>query len=816
MNIIVWNCRGALKPSFQSHIRELVRNHNPAMLVVMETRVGGDRAREITDRLPFDGAIHMDTIGYAGGLWLLWNSDRVEIIPLTSTEQEIHVMVKAKDKFGGRAVSVNRSLLFKECLDKCSMIDIGFSGPRFTWTNRREVQALIQERIDRVFVNPSWCLLYPEARVVHLTRCHSDHCPVMLQVLPKVQRRGNRPFKFQTCWLSDPSYPHVVNQAWRHSDALEEAIKHFKRDAINWNKVQFGNIFARKKNIMARLNGIQRTLSIRPSSFLLNLENALLKELDVVLNQEEELWALKSRVNWMIQGDRNTSFYHVSTLVRRKRNQIVAIKDATGEWLSEEDEVKEFIRNGFNEVYTTSLLSANKAAPERSQWQASLTEEEKTSISGVATEDEVKAALCTHIALIPKIQGPETLGNYRPISLCNTGYKIVTKIIVARLRPYLDKLISPLQAAFVPGRKGVDNAIIAQEVIHTLSKKRGRVGYMALKIDLEKAYDKLEWSFIRETLIRVNLPSDLIDIIMSCVSTVFTAVLFNGEAIDTIYPSRGIRQGDPLSPYLFILCMDFLGQLIEEKCSQNLWQPVKASRNGPAFSHLLFADDLVFFTKADSTNCSAIRDVLDDFCALSGQTVSEAKSRVYFSPNVDRDTRESLCDILGFASTPKLGKYLGFPIKQLGTSPQDYNFILDRLPGKILDGIDRVNRNFLWGSSDTVRKMHWIGWRKVTKPKEEGGLGLQTAKGRNIALLAKLNWRLATEKEALWAKVLRQKYCNQQRMNAANADRLPCSHVWAAVKKGREVFNKGSMWTVGRESNLSFWSGNWTKKGPLR
>ena len=97
----------------------------------------------------------------------------------------------------------------------------------------------------------------------------------------------------------------------------------------------------------------------------------------------------------------------------------------------------------------------------------------------------------THIALIPKIQGPETLGNYRPISLCNTGYKIVTKIIVARLRPYLDKLISPLQAAFVPGRKGVDNAIIAQEVIHTLSKKRGKVGYMALKIDLEKAYDKL-------------------------------------------------------------------------------------------------------------------------------------------------------------------------------------------------------------------------------------------------------------------------------------------------------------------------------------
>ena len=116
---------------------------------------------------------------------------------------------------------------------------------------------------------------------------------------------------------------------------------------------------------------------------------------------------------------------------------------------------------------------------------------------------------------------------------------------------------------------------------------------MKLKIDLEKAYDKLEWSFIRETLIKVNMPEDLIDLIMSCVTLVSTSILFNEEALDPIYPTRGIRQGGSLSPYLFILCMDFLGQLIEEKCSKKLWQPVKASQRGPAFSHLLFANDLV-------------------------------------------------------------------------------------------------------------------------------------------------------------------------------------------------------------------------------
>lgn len=147
------------------------------------------------------------------------------------------------------------------------MIDIGFSGPRFTWTNRREAQALIQERIHRIFVNPSYCLLYPKDKVVHLTRCHLDHCSVMLQVLPRVQRRGSRPFKFQTCWLSDLTFPHIVNQAQGQWYALQEAIKHFIRDETNWNKVQFGNIFARKKSIMARVNGIQCTISIRPSNF---------------------------------------------------------------------------------------------------------------------------------------------------------------------------------------------------------------------------------------------------------------------------------------------------------------------------------------------------------------------------------------------------------------------------------------------------------------------------------------------------------------------------------------------------------------------
>lgn len=155
-----------------------------------------------------------------------------------------------------------------------------------------------------------------------------------------------------------------------------------------------------------------------------------------------------------------------------------------------------------------------------------------------------------------------------------------------------------------------------------MGKAKGNVGYMAIKIDLEKAYDKLEWIFIKSMLNRYNLPDNVIKLVMSCISSVSTSILFNGGSLESFCPTRGIRQGDHLSPYIFILYTEFLGQLIQEKCEAKVWCPVKASRSGPSFSYLFFADDLMLFAKVNAKNCNAIRDVLDTFCNLSGQTMS--------------------------------------------------------------------------------------------------------------------------------------------------------------------------------------------------
>ena len=248
--------------------------------------------------------------------------------------------------------------------------------------------------------------------------------------------------------------------------------------------------------------------------------------------QEEEYWALKSRLNWASFGDRNTSFFHVSTVVRRNRNKIRCIKDKNGEWIMEEKGVKEFILTGYKKLFSTELNYSTLSSEVSHFCSCFLTEEEKNRLSQQISEEEIRAGLwalkafkgprpdslhagffqyfwhdvkesvCmeikrifasgsmpdylnrTLILLIPKCQHLETFGSYRPISLCNSVYKIVTKIVVGRIRPLLNKLVSPVQTAFVLGRRGLDNIIIAQKLIHSIDNKRGKEGYMAIKVDL--------------------------------------------------------------------------------------------------------------------------------------------------------------------------------------------------------------------------------------------------------------------------------------------------------------------------------------------
>lgn len=168
----------------------------------------------------------------------------------------------------------------------------------------------------------------------------------------------------------------------------------------------------------------------------------------------------------------------------------------------------------------------------------------------------------TILVLIPKVDSPENVKQLRPISLYNVIFKIIMKIIASRLKHYMDFLVNYTQKSFVGGRSSTDNIIIAQEVLHFMERKKGTKGHMAIKVDLEKAYDRVNWVFLEDTLYQIGLSHHFVSVIMHCVTTANMRIMWNGSLSDSFKMEIGIRHGDPLSPYLFVLCMERLGHVI--------------------------------------------------------------------------------------------------------------------------------------------------------------------------------------------------------------------------------------------------------------
>ena len=177
----------------------------------------------------------------------------------------------------------------------------------------------------------------------------------------------------------------------------------------------------------------------------------------------------------------------------------------------------------------------------------------------------VKELNSTLIVLIPKIQNPTSVNHYRPISLCNVVYKAITKILVNKMRPILHSIISPCQLAFVPRRWIKKNQVIVKELMHSFKTRKVKGGFVAIKVDFQKAYDWINWGFLMTVLSHLGFSPTFVNWIFQCVSSVSSSILVNGGRTEAFKPSRGLCQGDPLSPYLFILCQDVLSRLIDQQ-----------------------------------------------------------------------------------------------------------------------------------------------------------------------------------------------------------------------------------------------------------
>ncbi|XP_061999129.1 uncharacterized protein LOC133716433 [Rosa rugosa] len=342
-NIIFWNARGAGSDKFSSAIQDLVKMHKVDVLIICEPRVQFAKAKKLLLNLGFSDFEIMESEGFSGGIWMLWNKVRVDIDVIDSTFQSITVKVcgvgnqhwllsgiyaspcntsrstlwpyldnlrrqhallwvllgdfnellSYADKIGG--APIRRFGGFQDWVCRSGVIDMGYQGADYTWAT-----SWVKERLDRSFCTDEWRVLYPDACLVHLARMKSDHCPILLRLKPDSRHtRINTPFRFQAMWLQHHNFCNVVTDTWNGTTG--NAIEKTKSPATtlsDCNRDVFGNIFRRKRRLLARICGIQKNLGRNNNPFLQNLERDLISQHDQIRDAEAIFWKQKSREKW--------------------------------------------------------------------------------------------------------------------------------------------------------------------------------------------------------------------------------------------------------------------------------------------------------------------------------------------------------------------------------------------------------------------------------------------------------------------------------------------------------------------------------------
>ncbi|RVW77597.1 LINE-1 reverse transcriptase-like [Vitis vinifera] len=652
---------------------------------------------------------------------------------------------------------------FAQVMDDLELIDLPLRGGSFTWSGGLYNQAWA--RLDRFLVSPRWLDQFSNVTQKRLSRPISDHFPITIEGGGK--RRGPSPFKFENMWLRVEGFKDLLRSWWQgmvqvdHWDQVESERRLTEEE------------FARKKEAK---DGYAKWVKM-----------------------DEIHWRQLSRELWLREGDKNTGESTVRT----------GIVDAFHRLLTEDSEWKADIggvnlnRISQQEADTLELpfteeevhsairgMNGDKApGPDGftgAFWQFcwEFVKEEVMEMFKEFHEHKtfLKSLNATFLVLIPKKGGAEELGDFRPISLLGGLYKLLVKVLANRIKNVIGGVISLDQNAFVSGRQILDASLIANEVIDSW-KKEGKKGLIC-KLDIEKAYDSVNWHFFDEA---------------------------------GFFPSsKGLRQGDPLSPYLFIMGMEVLSALIRRAVEGGCITRCRMQRGrgqAVSISHLLFADDAIIFCEAKKDDMIFLSWTLCWFEAASGLRINLAKSEIIPVGEVDEILEMAVelgCKVGQLPST-YLGLPLGAPnkagyvwdgveermrwklalwkrqylskggritlIKSTLASMPLYQLSLFRMPKGVARRLEKLQRDFLWGGGSTERKAHLVSWEKV---------------------------------DGMWKRVLVAKYGQEDfgwRTKKANG--AFGVGLWKEIMKEADWCWNNMTFKVGKGTKIRFWKDTW-------
>ncbi|GKV12577.1 hypothetical protein SLEP1_g23703 [Rubroshorea leprosula] len=734
-----------------------------------------------------------------------------------------------------------------------SLVDVKLTNRRYTWY---KPDGTARSRLDRFLMSSEMYNSGGEWIQQGLPRNIYDHCAMVLK--SKQTDWGPRPFRVLDAWQQHPGFKKVVEDKWREMVVegfagykCKQKLKLLKEFLKGWNKDVFGNMEAQYAQAVKKIEQVD-----------MQNEVADLEELEIVKRQEgfsemwdvlrrrKLIWKQKSRSRWIREGDANTRFFHKVANGRRAQNNIAGLM-REGEWIEDPETVKDEIVKYFRNLFKGDPW--NRPKPEGIKFQK-ISEAKKEWLERPFSIEEIEEGLrscdgskapgpdgynfnflkfawqcikedfisffsefhrngklvrglnSSFLALVPKKLNAANLKEYRPISLLGCVYKLLAKVLANRLKSVMPAIVSETQSAFVGGRQLVDSVLVLNEVVEEI-KNRKQPAFV-FKADFEKAYDCVDWSFLDWMMDTFGFGTKWRGWIKECLSTARTSVLVNGSPTREFEVGKGLRQGDPLSPFLFLMIGEGLQGLVQKAVAEGMLHGIEIGKKGMTMSLLQFADDTIIMGRADAENIRMVKDVLRWFELMSGLRINFNKSSIY-GYNVSEGWLKGSAGTLrcGVGQTPFL--YLGLPIGSKSERKKVWEPVVNKFRAKLAG----------WKASTLS-----FGGRLTLLKSVKGGLGVPDMRRKNWALLGKWWYRFGDGVENLWKRVVREKYYGgRSEVDITTIEGPRVSKLWRDIirmggqsSRLKNMLVEGFKWEVGEGNKVDFWLERWVGEKTLR